>query len=62
MALIAQFAAHSPGADDDLLLVDSTPVEWLRSRESVKRGGASSLADALSVQAKPVKKRLWLAQ
>jgi len=47
-ALIAQFAAHSPGADDDVLLVDSTPVECARSRETVKRGGASSLADALS--------------
>jgi hypothetical protein len=47
-ALIAQFAAHSPGNDDDLLLVDSTPVECARSRETVKRGGASSLADALS--------------
>ena len=47
-ALIAQFAAHSPGNDDDILLVDSTPVECARSRETVKRGGASSLADALS--------------
>ncbi len=33
---------------DDVLLVDSTPVECARSRETVKRGGASSLADALS--------------
>ena len=47
-ALIAQFAAHSAGNDDDILLVDSTPVECARSRETVKRGGASSLADALS--------------
>jgi len=47
-ALIAQFAAHSPGNDDDLLLIDSTPVECARSRETVKRGGASSLTDALS--------------
>jgi len=47
-ALIAQFAAHSPGNDDDVLLVDSTPVECARSRETVKRGGASSLADAIS--------------
>jgi hypothetical protein len=47
-ALIAQFAAHSPGNDDDVLLVDSTPVECARSRETVKRGGASSLADGLS--------------
>ena len=47
-ALIAQFAAHSPGYEDDVLLVDSTPVECARSRETVKRGGASSLADAIS--------------
>ena len=47
-SLIAQFAAHSPGAVDDVLLVDSTPVECARSRETVKRGGASSLADAIS--------------
>src|SRR5512144_2018301 len=26
-ALIAEFASHSPGAVDDVLLVDSTPVE-----------------------------------
>jgi Transposase DDE domain len=47
-ALIAHFARQSPGFFDDLLLVDSTPVECARSRETVKRGGASSLADALS--------------
>jgi hypothetical protein len=47
-ALIAQVAAHCPGNDDDVLLVDSTPVECARSRETVKRGGASGLADALS--------------
>jgi hypothetical protein len=47
-ALIAEFAAHSPGFVDDLLLVDSTPVECARSRETVKRGGSSSLADALA--------------
>jgi hypothetical protein len=47
-ALIREFARHSPGFYDDLLLVDSTPVECARSRETVKRGGASSLADALS--------------
>ncbi len=47
-ALVAEFARHSPGYDDDLLLVDSTPVECARSRETVKRGGASSLADALT--------------
>ena len=47
-ALIAEFARHSPGFVDDLLLVDSTPVECARSRETVKRGGSSSLADALA--------------
>jgi hypothetical protein len=47
-ALIAEFAKHSPGFFDDLLLVDSTPVECARSRETVKRGGQSSLADALA--------------
>jgi len=50
-ALIAEFAALSPGAEDDVLLVDSTPVECARSRETVKRGRASSLADALSAAA-----------
>ncbi len=47
-ALIAHFARQSPGFFDDLLLVDSTPVECARSRETVKRGGASSLSDALT--------------
>ena len=47
-ALIAEFAGHSPGSTDDVLLVDSTPVECARSHETVKRGGASSLCDALS--------------
>ena len=46
--LITEFARHSPGFYDELLLVDSTPVECARSRETVKRGGASSLADALA--------------
>jgi len=47
-ALVGHFARQSPGFFDDLLLVDSTPVECARSRETVKRGGASSLADALT--------------
>lgn len=47
-ALIAHFARQSPGFFDDLLLVDSTPVECSRSRETVKRGGASSLPEALT--------------
>jgi Transposase DDE domain len=46
--LIDEFARHSPGFYDDMLLVDSTPVECARSRETVKRGGHSSLADALA--------------
>ncbi len=46
--LIARFAMRSPGWEDNLLLVDSTPVECARSRETVKRGGFSSLDDALS--------------
>lgn len=47
-ALIAHFARQSPGFFDDLLLVDSTPVECARSRETVKRGGSHSLPDALT--------------
>jgi hypothetical protein len=41
--LMGIFASQSPGFHDDLLLVDSTPVECARSRETVKR---SALADA----------------
>lgn len=47
-AMIGHFARHSPGYLDDLLLVDSTPIECARSRETVQRGGSSSLGDALS--------------
>jgi hypothetical protein len=46
--LIPMFASQSPGWDDNMLLVDSTPVECARSRETVKRGGASSLDDPLA--------------
>jgi DDE family transposase len=42
-ALIAEFARHCAGWDDDLLIVDSTPVECARSVETVRR---SQLADA----------------
>jgi Transposase DDE domain len=42
-ALIAVFARHSPGFVDDLVLVDSTPVECGRSVETSRR---SQLADA----------------
>jgi hypothetical protein len=41
--LMGMFASQSPGYSDDLLLIDSTPVECARSRETVKR---SALADA----------------
>lgn len=41
--LIGVFAGQSPGSRDDLLLIDSTPVECGRSRETAKR---SALADA----------------
>jgi hypothetical protein len=41
--LIGVFAAESPGYHDDLLLIDSTPVECARSVETTRR---SALADA----------------
>jgi hypothetical protein len=41
--LLAVFASQSPSCSDDLLLIDSTPVECARSRETVRR---SALADA----------------
>ena len=41
--LIGVFAARSPGHAERLLLIDSTPVECARSRETVRR---SALADA----------------
>ena len=44
-ALIAEFGRHSPGWEDDLLLVDSTPVECARSRETVKRSALGDAAD-----------------
>jgi Transposase DDE domain len=45
--LIGVFASQSPGYHDNLLLLDSTPVETARSRETVKRAGDSALADAI---------------
>ena len=41
--LMRIFASQSPGFTDDLLLIDSSPVECARSRETVMR---SELADA----------------
>jgi hypothetical protein len=40
--LLGVFASHCPGAGDDLLLLDSTPVECGRSLETARR---SQLAD-----------------
>ncbi len=45
--LIGVFASQSPGYHDDVLVLDSTPVETARSRETVKRAGDSALADAI---------------
>lgn len=42
-AMIGLFASESPGFHDDLVLVDSTPVECARSIETTRR---SELADA----------------
>ena len=47
-ALVDQFASRSPGYNDDVVLVDSTPVECARSRQTVERGGHSTLSDALT--------------
>jgi len=44
-ALIAEFARHSPGFFDDLLLVDSTPVECARSVETMRRSQLGDAAD-----------------
>jgi hypothetical protein len=41
--LVGVFASQSPGFHDDLLLIDSTPVECARSVETARR---SALADA----------------
>lgn len=43
--LMNVFASQSPGFYDDLLLVDSTPVECARSRETVKRSALGDAAD-----------------
>jgi hypothetical protein len=45
--LIGVFASQSPGYDDNPLLLDSTPVETARSRETITRAGDSALADAI---------------
>ncbi len=42
--LIGVFAAQSPGATDDLLLLDSTPVECGRSLETTRRSRLAEVA------------------
>jgi transposase len=43
--LMGIFASQSPGFQDDLLLIDSTPVECARSRETVRRSALGDAAD-----------------
>jgi transposase len=43
--IMGVFASQSPGFTDDLLLIDSTPVECARSRETVKRSHLGDAAD-----------------
>jgi transposase len=42
--LLAHFAQQSPGSGDELLLIDSTPVECGRSRETAKRSALGGVA------------------
>ncbi len=42
--LIGVFAAQSPGSDDDLLLLDSAPVECGRSLETTRRSQLAEVA------------------
>lgn len=43
--LIAEFASHSPGFYDELVLVDSTPVACARSTETTRRSALGDAAD-----------------
>jgi len=43
--LICEFARHTHGATDDLLVVDSTPVECGRSVETMRRSALGDAAD-----------------
>ena len=45
--VMACLARECPGYWDDIVLVDSTPVETARSRETVKRAGDSCLDDPI---------------
>ena len=44
-ALINEFASDNPGFHDNLVLVDSTPVECARSVETTRRSALSDAAD-----------------
>jgi transposase len=46
--VMAALAQECPGYWDQLVLLDSTPVECARSRETVKRAGASTLDDPIA--------------
>ena len=53
--LIGVFAARSPGSEDRLLLIDSTPVECARSRETARRSALADAADyGYSASAQPL--------
>ena len=43
--LITEFARHSPGFYDELVLVDSTPVECARSVQTARRSALGDAAD-----------------
>ena len=43
--LLVMFAEQSPGFSDDLLLIDSTPVECGRSRETALRSALADICD-----------------
>jgi len=43
--LLGIFASQSPGFEDDLLLIDSTPIECARSRETANRSQLGDAAD-----------------
>ena len=46
--VMTALARECPGFWDELVLLDSTPVECARSRETVKRAGAGALDDAIA--------------
>jgi len=46
--VMVALARECPGFWDELVLLDSTPIECARSRETVKRGGASLLDDPIT--------------